>query len=311
VWFTGAVADGTHVSDDLDAAAAVFTRARSRLFGVAYRMLGTVSEAEDIVQDVWLKWQSYDRDTVRDPVAFLMTATTRLCITELKSARARRETYIGPWLPEPVDTSGDPALGAERAEALQFATLMLLEKLTSPERAAYVLREAFDYPYALVAETIQVSEVNARQLVSRARKHLDSERREPVSLEEQQSLLMAFVAAAQNGDLEMLEELFAADVTSYTDGNGVRNAALFPVVGRETVAKFVRSFRNRAWTDPVLTWITANGQPALILSHGDGAFETFVTVTASTDGIDQLLWIRSAEKLGQFGVAPPIVTRTS
>lgn len=294
------MADGNRVSDDLDAAAAIFTAARSRLFGVAYRMLGTVSEAEDIVQDVWLKWQSYDRDTVRDPVAFLMTATTRLCITELTSARARRETYIGPWLPEPVDTSADPALGAERAEALQFATLMLLEKLSSPERAAYVLREAFDYPYALVAETIQVSEVNARQLVSRARKHLDSERREPVSTDEQQRLLTAFVAAAQNGDLAMLEELFAADVTSYTDGNGVRNAAPFPVAGRQTVAKFVRSFRKRAWLDPVFTWVTANGQPALVLSHGDGTFESFLAVTASPDGIDQLLWIRLPEKVAHF-----------
>ena len=132
----------TSMSDELDDAVAVFSAVRRRLFGIAYRMLGTASEAEDIVQDVWVRWQTYDRSTVRDPAAFLATAATRLSINVLQSAHSRRETYIGPWLPEPVNTADDPALGAERGEALGFAMLLLLERLTPTERAAYILREA-------------------------------------------------------------------------------------------------------------------------------------------------------------------------
>src|ERR1043165_7675338 len=133
----------TLTSDD---GLSAFESVRPRLFGIAYRMLGSAAEAEDILQDVWLRWQGTDRSVVQDPPAFLSTATTRLAITFSQSARIRRETYIGPWLPEPIDTSGDPRLGAERSEALEFAVLLLLEKLSPTERAAYVLREAFDYP---------------------------------------------------------------------------------------------------------------------------------------------------------------------
>src|SRR3954463_5150768 len=166
---------------DLDEAASIFTGVRPRLFGIAYRMLGSVSEAEDLVQDVWLRWQTTDRSVVNNPGAFLATTTTRLAINELQSARARRETYIGPWLPEPVDTSADPFLGAERGEALEFAVLVLMEKLTPQERAAYVLREAFDYPYGQIAGILQSTEPAVRQLVSRARKRVTGERRAPVS----------------------------------------------------------------------------------------------------------------------------------
>ncbi|MEV4808785.1 sigma-70 family RNA polymerase sigma factor [Micromonospora avicenniae] len=145
---------------------------RPRLFGIAYRMLGSASEADDLLQDVWLGWQATDWSVVNDPGAFLATTTTRLAINELQSVRARRETYVGPWLPEPVDTSADPFLGAERGEALELAVLMLMEELTPPERAAYVLREAFDYPYAQIADILQSTEPAVRQMVSRARKHV-------------------------------------------------------------------------------------------------------------------------------------------
>src|SRR3954453_16302790 len=138
---------GETMVGDLGEALSIFTGVRPRLFGIAYRMLGSVSEAEDLVQDVWLRWQTTDRGVVDNPGAFLATTATRLAINELQSARARRETYIGPWLPEPVDTGADPYLGAERGEALELAVLMLIERLTPHERAAYVLREAFDYPY--------------------------------------------------------------------------------------------------------------------------------------------------------------------
>src|SRR3954463_10054653 len=130
----------------------VFAGVRPRLFGIAYRMLGSAAEAEDIVQDVWLRWQAADHSVVLDPPAFLATTATRLAINLAQSARSRREMYVGPWLPEPVDTSTDPQLGAERGQALEFAVLLLLEKLSPTERAAYILREAFDYPYRQIAE---------------------------------------------------------------------------------------------------------------------------------------------------------------
>ncbi len=180
---------------------AEFIKVRPRLFGIAYRMLGSAAEAEDIVQDVWLRWQVTDRSVVLDPPAFLATTTTRLAINLAQSARSRHETYVGPWLPEPVDTSTDPQLGAERGEALEFAVLLLLEKLSPTERAAYVLREAFDYPYRQIAEILQLEEANTRQLVARARQHITEGRRAPVSSAEQRRLLEAFIAAAQKGEL--------------------------------------------------------------------------------------------------------------
>jgi RNA polymerase sigma factor (sigma-70 family) len=179
----------------------VFESVRPRLFGIAYRMLGSASEAEDIVQDAWLRWQGMDRSVVRDPPAFLATATTRLAITFAQSVRFRRETYIGPWLPEPVDTKSDPRLRAERAEALEFAVLLLLEKLSPRERAAYVLREAFDYLYSQIAHILRLTEANARQLVTRARKHIGDGRRRPVSSGELQRLLSAFIVASRKGAL--------------------------------------------------------------------------------------------------------------
>ena len=282
--------------NDLEQAAADFGSVRPRLFGIAYRMLGSAAEAEDIVQDVWVRWQTYDRALVENPPAFLATMTTRLTINVLQSARSRHETYIGPWLPEPVDTSADPELGAERGEALQFAVLILLEKLTPTERAAYVLREAFDYSYRMIADVVQLSEPAVRQLVSRARKHLAAERRTPASAPEQRRLLSAFLTAAQSGDLSELESLFAADVVSYSDGNGVKLAARIPVAGRTRVAQFVSAFSSHFWKDVDLRWIETNGQASVVISR-DGVAFTVVTVTASAEGIDQLLWMMNPAKI--------------
>src|SRR5262249_43494851 len=153
-------------------------------FGIAYRMLGSAAEAEDIVQDVWVRWQSMNRQGVENPPAYLAKITTRLCINLAKSAQSRHETYVGTWLPEPIDTSSDPGMGAQRDEALKLAILLLLEKLTPTERAAYVLREAFDYSYREIADILHMEEANVRQLVSRARKHIANGRRASVSLGE-------------------------------------------------------------------------------------------------------------------------------
>jgi RNA polymerase sigma-70 factor, ECF subfamily len=279
-----------------DDSLAEFLKVRPRLFGIAYRMLGSAAEAEDIVQDVWLRWQTTDRSVVLDPPAFLATTATRLAINLAQSARSRHETYVGPWLPEPVDTSTDPQLGAERGEALEFAVLLLLEKLSPTERAAYVLREAFDYPYRQIADILQLEEANTRQLVARARQHITDGRRAPVSSTEQRRLLEAFIAAAQKADLAVLEGLFAADVVSYSDGGGVVRAARTPIAGRERVAKFITAFASHFWTGVTLTWIQTNGQSSVLISR-DGAVVTVATIDASAEGIGQILWMMRPSKL--------------
>jgi RNA polymerase sigma-70 factor (ECF subfamily) len=194
----------------IDDGVSAFERARPRMIGIAYRMLGSRAEAEDVVQDVWTRWQWTDRGAIRDPQAFLATAATRLAINVLQSAHTRRETYIGPWLPEPIDTSIDPGLGAERGEALELAVHVLLERLSPAERAAYVLREAFDYPYKEIAAVLHLEEANTRQLVCRARGHVTTARRARVSCDEQQHFLQAFIDAARAGDVAALERRLAA-----------------------------------------------------------------------------------------------------
>ncbi|MPY31259.1 RNA polymerase sigma-70 factor [Streptomyces adustus] len=283
-------------SRSLQEAEEAFRDARGSMFGIAYRMLGSAGDAEDIIQEAWIRWQTYDRSKVENPKTFLTTTVTRLAINVLKSARVRRETYVGPWLPEPVDTRSDPALGAVNREALEIAVLMLLEKLTPTERAAYVLREAFDYPYQQIAEIIDQTPANTRQLVSRARKHLAAEKRSSVESAEHQRLLTAFVAAAQAGNVAALEELFAADVVSYADGGGVVRASKFPVVGRHRVAAYCHAFADRFWADATVHPIEINGQAGVVLSR-DGVVFAAISVRVAPDGIDRLLWMMNPTKL--------------
>jgi RNA polymerase sigma-70 factor (ECF subfamily) len=278
-----------------------FAGVRPRLFGIAYRMLGSAAEAEDIVQDVWVRWQSTNRSVVQDPPAFLAKTTTRLCISLVQSAHSRRETYVGEWLPEPVDTAADPTLGAERGEALEFAVLVLLEKLSPKERAAYVLREAFDYSYRQIVDILHMDEANTRQLVSRARKHIADGRRTPVSKDEQRRLLEAFIDAAQKGDMAGLEGLFAEDVVSYSDGGGIVRAARVPVSGRERVAKFIAT-ASHFWKGVTLAWVETNGQAALLVSR-EGIPVALTTIDASAEGIDQIMWIMRPSKLAAMSIA--------
>jgi len=197
-----------------DDGVSAFMSVRPRLFGIAYRMLGNGAAAEDIVQDVWVRWQTTDRSVVRDAAAFLVTTATRLAINVMQSARSRRETCAGSWLPEPVDTRADPALEAERDEGLKAGIVLLLMKLSATERAAYILREAFDYSYRDIANLLRLEEGNARQVVTRARQHVANGRRMPASSTQQRRLLGAFIAAAQNGDVAALEDLLASEVVS-------------------------------------------------------------------------------------------------
>jgi RNA polymerase sigma-70 factor, ECF subfamily len=207
-----AVNCGTVDAFALDVAS--FQNVRPRLFGIAYRVLGSAADADDVVQDTWIRWQRADRSKVRDADAFLATTATRLAINVTQSARVRRETYFGPGLPEPVDTQPDPETGAERSEALELAVVELLEKLSAAERAAYVLREAFDYPYRQISEVLALSETNARQLVTRARKRLPGKRRRQASANARQRLLEAFVSAAEAGDLATLEQALTTTRTT-------------------------------------------------------------------------------------------------
>jgi RNA polymerase sigma-70 factor, ECF subfamily len=208
-----------------------FSCVRTRLFSIAYRMLGSVADAEDIVQDVWLLWQCTNRSVVQNPSAFLATTATRLCINLVQCAYWRREICGETGHPDPVATSSDPASGPERSESLRLAMLVLLEKLSPSERAAYILREAFDYSYRQIADVIGMEEANSRQLVSRARKHIANGRRAPVSARQQRRLLKAFIAA-QQGNMTALEDLFAEDVVCYRTEMGLcADSPQFPAPG--------------------------------------------------------------------------------
>jgi RNA polymerase sigma-70 factor (ECF subfamily) len=249
---------------------------RPLLFSIAYRMIGSVSEAEDIVQEAFLRYHRAEPAGVDSPKAYLSTITTRLAIDHLRSARARREEYVGPWLPEPLladEHAPDPGEEVELADSLSLAFLVLLERLTPVERAAFLLREVFSYPYDEIAEIIDRSEDNARQLVVRARRHVDAERpRFDVSREEHEELTERFVAATQRGDLEGLIDLLAADVYTYTDSGGKAQAPRKTLHGRDRVARFMVAIsRPGAGADGVtLHPVDVNGRPGRLARDADG-----------------------------------------
>ena len=197
--------------------AADFQSLRPRLFGIAYRMLGRVADAEDVVQDVWVRWHGADRARVRDRVAFLVTITTRVALNVAGSARARREIPVDRWLPERVPTCHDPTLVAERSADLENAVQLLLERLSPKERAVFVLREAFEYPFREIAEALEISEANARQLGRRARAHLAEQRHECDRPAEADRLFTAFLGAARAGDVASLQHVLVSDVSSHSD----------------------------------------------------------------------------------------------
>src|SRR6478735_7021844 len=210
-------------------------------FDVAYRMLGSVMEAEDVTQEALLRLTRQEQPIV-EPAAWMTTVVTRLSINVLRSARVQRESYVGPWLPEPLleDPAPDPASRAELADSLSLALLVLLERLTPVERAAYLLREVFGYEYSKIADVIERSEVNSRQLVTRARKHLEASRpRFDADEAARDALLQRFLAAAEEGDLEALEELLAKDAVLYADGGGKALAAPEPLFGAAEIARFM------------------------------------------------------------------------
>ena len=237
-------------------------------FGVAYRMLGSVSEAEDVAQEALLRLTRQE-GPIDEPAAWITTVVTRLSINVLKSARTRRESYVGPWLPEPLveDPAPGPASRAELADSLSLALLVLLERLTPVERAAYLLREVFGYAYAEIAAIIEQTEVNSRQLVTRARKHLEASRpRFDADEAARDALLERFLAAAEEGDLEALEELLAKDAVLYADSGGKAMAPQEPLVGAELIARFMAAVAQvRPSGELESRRVRVNGQPGRVV----------------------------------------------
>jgi RNA polymerase sigma-70 factor (ECF subfamily) len=245
-----------------------FTQYRAYAFSIAYRMLGSVMDAEDMVQETFLQWRKVDQSEVESPKSYLATIVTRLCIDYLRSARVQRETYVGPWLPEPLVTETGPSAEGMTAlsDSLSTAFLVLLESLTPTERAAFLLREVFAYDYAEVAEIIDKSEANVRQIVRRARQHIQARRPhfEP-SPTDQTVLLEQFMKACANGDMSGLMALLAEDVVEYSDGGGKVHAARKPIIGAEKVAQFLLGITRKAPAESSVQVGRANGQPALFI----------------------------------------------
>ena len=265
---------------------ASFEPHRRRLLGLAYRMLGSMAEAEDAVQEAYLRWHDADREAVADPRAFLITTTTRICLDVLKSARVRREEYVGPWLPDPVtDTAAlAPDAQTEMAEDLSVALLLALDRLSPLERAAFLLHDVFDYSFTQVADTLGRNEAACRQLASRARTRVREARpagaipaRAGSSAVDAKhaELLSAFVTASRSGDVAMLTRLLASDAKLVSDGGGKVVAALNVIQGADRVAAFLAGVVRKGWTDDLTVRLdTINGLPGLIVSGADGLVQT-------------------------------------
>lgn len=279
--------------------AAAFEEVRPQLFAVAYRMLGTVGEAEDVVQDAYLRWQSSDRQSVESPAAYLTTVVTRLSLDVLKSARKQREVYVGPWLPEPLVTESahGPAEQAELADSLSMAFLVLLESLSPLERAAFLLREIFGYEYADVAAVLERDEAACRQLVRRARGHLESRRpRYAASAAEGDRLVTEFFTACGSGDVAGLLRILSPDVVLLSDGGGVVSAARKPILGAEDVARFMVGISKNVPDDLRIQLTRVNGDPGCIVWIG--ADLVFVMSLEVVDGkLAGINIVRNPQKL--------------
>jgi RNA polymerase sigma-70 factor (TIGR02957 family) len=253
----------------------IFEEHRNLLFAVAYRMLGTVADAEDVVQDAWLKWSAADRSHVIEPKGYLIRIATNLALDRLRSARVQRESYVGPWLPEPLLTAPDVAEDVELAESVSMAMLIVLETLSPLERAVFVLREVFGFPHGEIAEALGRSEASVRQLGHRAREHVHARRpRFEMGAAERRQVTERFFAAALGGDLNELMEVLAPDVTLWTDGGGKVRAALRTITGAEKVARWFASVTQRPYDgvapeDVRLDLAEINGMPGVLIKGPD------------------------------------------
>jgi RNA polymerase sigma-70 factor, ECF subfamily len=287
--------------------ASEFQSFRPLMFSIAYRMLGSATEAEDIVQEAYLRYQAAAPGSIASPKAFLSTIVTRLCLNQLQSARAQRETYIGPWLPEPIFTETDeranPSHQAEMHDSISFAFLALLEELSPLERAVFLLREVFDYEYDEIATILGKDPAACRQVFSRAKKHVAEGRpRFAPAPEAQRRLLGQFLEATRAGDLDGLMALLAEDVVMWADGGGkARGAAIHPLHGRQAVAQFVLASTRFLPQGGQAELAAVNGELAMILRDGGKAFAV-ISLTAGEGGVREVRAVGNPDKLNWVSV---------
>ncbi|MCE3554108.1 RNA polymerase sigma-70 factor [Pseudonocardia sp. RS11V-5] len=282
------------------AATEAFLAHRNLLFTVAYEMLGSAADAEDVLQETWLRWADVDLDTVRDRRAYLVRITTRQALTRLRTLGRRKESYVGPWLPEPLLTTPDVAEDVELADSVSMAMLLVLETLAPTERAVFVLRDVFDVGYDEIAEAVDRSPATVRQIAHRARAHVAARRpREVVSPAETRGALDAFRRAVETGDLQGLLDVLAPDVVLVGDGGGVKQAVLRPVVGADKVARLLSAGTGRVDGAVSLHPVQVNGHPALVLRL-DGELDSVVAVRIDDGLVTGLYAVRNPAKLSHM-----------
>ncbi|MDP3894742.1 RNA polymerase sigma-70 factor [Nocardioides sp.] len=278
-----------------DSAVTDFATQRGLLFTVAYEMLGSTVDAEDVVQETWLRWADVDHTEVREARSFLVRIVTRLALNRLRTLRRRREEYVGPWLPEPLLTSPDVADDIELADSVSFAMLVVLESLTPLERAVFVLREVFGFEYAEIAAATERSPAAVRQLASRARQHVARRRPRMEPSDDVDDVAARFFAAAAGGDVQDLMDLLAPDVVLLSDGGGKASAALRPILGADKVARFLKGVQP----DPVgaeVAWACVNGGPGVLL-RVDGEVQVVAGVSIAEGRVTAVYLLRNPDKL--------------
>jgi len=277
-----------------------FTEHRALLFTVAYEMLGSAADAEDVLQDSWLRWSQADRSDVRDPRAYLVRIVTRQALNRLRTVQRQREEYVGTWLPEPLVTAADVFDDVELAESVSFAMLMVLETLSPLERAVFVLREVFAFEYDEIAAMTERTPAACRQLVARARNHVQARRPRFEAPTDVERIITEFFTAATTGRMEDLMALMAPDVVLHTDGGGKKKAALHPITGPDKVARFLFAV-TPADAKIDIEWRVVNGSPALLLFLDD-ELDSVVTMAARDGLVREIYFVRNPDKLTGIGV---------
>jgi RNA polymerase sigma-70 factor (TIGR02957 family) len=292
-----------------DPATETFLGYRDLLFTVAYEMLGSAADAEDVLQETWLRWVKVDVRQVRDPRAYLVRITTRQSLDRLRTMRRRREAYIGSWLPEPLLTAPDVAEDVELAESVSMALMLVLETLSPIERVVFVLREAFDASYDEIAAAVDKSPVAVRQIAHRARQHVDARRpRKVVSPSETRAALEAFQRAVETRDLQGLINLLAPDVVLVGDGGGVKQAVLRPIIGAEKVIRYLLGGFGKPEGTLTADHALVNGNPALLVRL-DGEIDGVMAIRIEDARIAGLYYVRNPKKLTRVEAETPLTLR--